>query len=92
MPRTKLQPLTPEQLDRDCWRRVNREVKKAMADAGIRSVSALAEVTGISEKTLHNRFEMQRPWKLTELWRVANAVNMTGEAMNRIFKRKEKSA
>lgn len=89
MPRTKFIPATPEQLDRDCWKRVNREVQKAMSDKGITSVSGLADCTGISAQTLHNHFELRSQWKLMELWRCVYSLDMEQDALNRIFKRKE---
>lgn len=86
MPRVKTIPLTPEQVERDGWRLVNKIIQKAMVDKDIRNNEQLSKVVGINARTLRNRFGMMQEWKAGEIFRIVYLLGIEDSEVEKILK------
>ena len=85
MPR--LRKPTAEQLERDCWKRTNRLVQAAMAEADCKTIRDLARITGLKEKTLYNRLDETAPWRLGEVQVVLFHLGADEALISKVFRR-----
>lgn len=63
------------------WKRVNKLIQKAMIDCNIGTNSELGKIAGISGRVVGTRFGMNSPWKITELTRIKQRLNITEQIL-----------
>ena len=85
MPRVKSIKLTPDQIENECWKRVNEAINVAMARNGIHTNRELSKIVGIDEKTLSNRFHMRASWRAGEIFRIVYVLGIDDEEVEKML-------